>query len=256
MKTTIFITVLLYFLGPLAVAAQEEGETAPDFTVGLLDGGTFTLSDHTGKVVFIFFFGNSCPSCIGIGPTIESNIHRAYSSQQDFVAVGLDTWDNSSGESSVSNFQSQTGITFPLAIKAGSVAINYSTTYDRLMVIGPDGVIRHKGTVAASNDVTAAKSTIDTYLATSAPAGQDSGTTFRVYPQPARDRIHVFPGSGFTGTDRVRLYSISGRLVWEKIVTDPGRGSIIVPAENLSGGVYVLEITGGAKTARKKVLIQ
>lgn len=33
------------------------GDEAPDFTLNQQGGGSFTLSDHRGKVVYIFWFG-------------------------------------------------------------------------------------------------------------------------------------------------------------------------------------------------------
>ena len=38
-------------------AAPQLGEQAPDFTLELSDGGSISLSDFDGKVIFINFFG-------------------------------------------------------------------------------------------------------------------------------------------------------------------------------------------------------
>jgi peroxiredoxin len=37
--------------------AQNVGDPAPNFSYNALGGGQITLSDHQGKVVYIFFFG-------------------------------------------------------------------------------------------------------------------------------------------------------------------------------------------------------
>jgi peroxiredoxin len=38
-------------------AGGQVGEVAPDFTFTSLDGGTYSLHDYRGKVVFLNFFG-------------------------------------------------------------------------------------------------------------------------------------------------------------------------------------------------------
>jgi len=40
-----------------AVSAQGVGTQAPNFTHNTLDHGQLSLSDHIGKVVYLFFFG-------------------------------------------------------------------------------------------------------------------------------------------------------------------------------------------------------
>jgi hypothetical protein len=37
----------------------EVGKTAPDFTLNTIDHGTISLSQYSGKVVFLFFLGNN-----------------------------------------------------------------------------------------------------------------------------------------------------------------------------------------------------
>lgn len=147
------------------LSGQKVGDPAPDFEVDLLDGSKFKLSDHQGEVVFIFLFGNTCPSCIAIGPTIESSIYQVYMENPNFTAIGLDTWNNSSNTTSVTGFMNATGLSFPLAIKAGSVATDFSTTYDRLMVVDHQGVLVHKGIILAGNDVNNALESIKQSLA-------------------------------------------------------------------------------------------
>lgn len=73
-KSWIILTALVIFLGTGKTFAQNEGEAGPDFQVNTLGGGSFKLSDNQGKVVFVFLFGNTCPPCKAVGPTVESNI--------------------------------------------------------------------------------------------------------------------------------------------------------------------------------------
>ncbi|MGD9900651.1 MAG: redoxin domain-containing protein [Calditrichaceae bacterium] len=48
-----FIIILCLSSGLMAGV----GDPAPDFTLNRLDGGTFTLSDYKGKVIYLFFVG-------------------------------------------------------------------------------------------------------------------------------------------------------------------------------------------------------
>ena len=37
----------------------EVGKTAPDFTLNTIDHDTISLSQYSGKIVFLYFFGNT-----------------------------------------------------------------------------------------------------------------------------------------------------------------------------------------------------
>ncbi len=47
----------LFMLFPVLISAQALGTPAPDFTYSTLSHGTISLSDYSGKVVYLFFFG-------------------------------------------------------------------------------------------------------------------------------------------------------------------------------------------------------
>lgn len=147
----LWISILLSGLGP--VNAQEVGELGPDFNVDLLSGGSFYLSEEAGNVVVIFFFGNTCPLCFASGPMVESSIYQVFKDHPNFTMVGLDTWDHSSSSETVENFKNRTGVNFPLGLMAGSIAREYKSIYDMLLVIDQDGILVHKGALPASNDI-------------------------------------------------------------------------------------------------------
>lgn len=128
-----------------------ELDTAPGFTLNNDDGSPVSLTDFEGKPLVIFFFGNTCPLCISSAPSIESMITQSFSG--DVMAIiGIDTWDGN--QASVVNFRSRTGVTFDLLLKGSSIASDYGTTYDRLVVVDGDGKIAFKGSSGASNDIT------------------------------------------------------------------------------------------------------
>ena len=50
-------TIILFLFLCSGVYAQGIGTQAPDFTHATPDHGTIALSDYSGKIVYLFFFG-------------------------------------------------------------------------------------------------------------------------------------------------------------------------------------------------------
>lgn len=268
MKNSIVIGLFILFVSFQTSEAQNVGDKAPDFTVDLLSGSKFKLSDHSGSVVMIFFFGNTCPYCRTSGPKVEE-VYQTFKSSQEFVAVGLDTWDNSSSEQSVSGFKSLTGLTFPLAIKAGSVSSSYSITYDRLLVIDQNGIIQHKGTSTAYNDVSTVKMLIGDLLDVTIDPG-DGGATFisdanitsdnekvQVFPNPASDVLYF---SLYTEKDpviKLMVYDITGKMLETKAYDmGIGRKKLTVDIHHLDRGIYIYKIKIDREIKTGSIFIQ
>lgn len=142
--------------------SADVGEDAPDFSLTDLNGSTIKRSDFDGKVLVMFFFGNSCPTCKSAGPNIQSQLADTYSSDNRFAIIGLDQWNGNT--SAVNNFKTVTGISFPLLLNASSTASAYKTTYDRLLVVDKVGKIRFRGTRLASNDLDSVITTVQQYI--------------------------------------------------------------------------------------------
>lgn len=147
----------------------NQGETevvntdiAPDFTLTELDGKQIKFSDYEGKVLVMFFFGNSCPSCKTVATQIQSKLANKFESNEAFAIVGLDQWNGNA--SSVRNFKSVTGVQFPLLLGASSTASAYKTTYDRLLVVDKKGAIQFRGKRNATNDLDDVVTITATYL--------------------------------------------------------------------------------------------
>lgn len=141
------------------------GRTAPDFTYTSLSGEQFTLSDFQGKVVYLFFYGAGCPHCRSNGPVTESQINAVFEGNSNFVALGLDSWNNS--VSSNNSFRSATNINYPLLLNARQSLIDYygnSSSYDRSVVIDALGKIAYQGSGFVNTDVQNVVSTIETEL--------------------------------------------------------------------------------------------
>jgi peroxiredoxin len=237
------------------ISAQKVGEQAPNFEIGLLGGETFNLADYEGKVVMVFFFGNTCPSCRAVGSIVESQIYQEYMDDEgNLVAVGIDTWNSSSNESSVTGFQNATGITFPLGIKGGDVAVNYQSTYDRLMVIDRAGILVHKGIVVASNDIDNTIAAIaESLIVTGVEDQAYSGPS--VYPNPAKDVLHFTAGTDLISG--ITLFDLSGRKVME---SSPFSGQPLseyqVDLQNFEPGVYIYTVETEAEPVKGRVVIQ
>lgn len=251
----LILSAFVIFMGKATAYGQKVGEPGPDFEVNTLGGGAFKLSEQRGKVVFVFLFGNTCPSCKAIGPTVETSIHQEFNDNPDFVAIGLDTWDSSSGESSVTGFRNSTGITFPLAIKAGSVAKAYGTTYDRFMVIDRDGVLAHKGAVGAKNDVNTTKAVIEQSLMAATSTNRSAAEAgVRLFPMPASDELHIQSSEAISG---VRIYDALGKLVL--VENDlPGQGLFkrSLNVSTLERGLYFYRLQRKDGLVTGKLLIQ
>ncbi|MEQ9264279.1 MAG: TlpA disulfide reductase family protein [Balneolaceae bacterium] len=173
MKNTLFslLLVSLTLIGCSASTSsgsldEKVGEVAPLFTHTSLTGEEFSLIELRGKVVYIFFYGASCPHCRSNGPVTETQIHQRFESDPDFVALGLDTWNNSA--SSNTSFRSITGITYPLLLNARQSLVNYygnAGAYDRSVVIDAEGRIAYMGNGFVNTDVNTVVDVIERELA-------------------------------------------------------------------------------------------
>lgn len=254
MKKVFTIVLIAFISGIISIYGQQQGEAGPDFEVELLDGSTFILSEQGGKVVLVFLFGNTCPSCLGAGPSVEAEIYQEFKENENFTAIGLDTWNNTSNNNSVSGFQSTTGITFPLALKAGSVASAYETTYDRLMVIDQEGVLVHKGKIGASNDISNAVHAIMESLTVAASGEHPEESLLNLYPNPVSDRLYINSRKRISG---INFYDMSGKLV-ERFDYPDGTGSsgTSINLEHFVEGIYFYSIETSGSVRTGKLVIQ
>lgn len=124
----------------------EIDRLAPDFTLTDLDGNSVTLSDFRGKVVFINFWTQWCPSCRAEMPEIEA-IYQEYKSQ-DVVVIGVDILVSEIfkgyDESDVRQFVQQGGYSWAFVLDTtGEVTTNYNVaTIPTSFFLDKEGVIR------------------------------------------------------------------------------------------------------------------
>ncbi len=110
---------------PESMIGIKAGLYPPDFTLkDVVTGEEISLRDYTGQRVLIMFWTTWCPYCKSDMPKIQA-IYEQYR-DQGFVVLGIG--DNES-ETSVRNFSSRYGLTFPImADPRGKVADEYLTT--------------------------------------------------------------------------------------------------------------------------------
>lgn len=102
---------------------------APDFTLQKLGGGTITLSEFKGKKpVVVDFWASWCPNCRRDMPKLNG-FYEKYKDKVEVIAVNLQE-----NESTVKDFISSRGITFPVALDPRGEAsrafgIQYTNTH-------------------------------------------------------------------------------------------------------------------------------
>ena len=100
------------------------GDMAPDFTLEMIDGSEFTLSQQRGKVVMLQFTAGWCGICRKEMPFIESDIWQRHKDNKDFVLVGIDREET---KEAILPFIEKIGTTYPIAMDSnGDVFASYA----------------------------------------------------------------------------------------------------------------------------------
>lgn len=136
--------------GPGPTPTPSPGD-APVFKLVSTSGDTIKSSSYIGKVLVIFFFGNTCPYCIAVGPKVQTEIANIYQSNPKFSIIGIDAWNGNLA--SVNSFRNQAQVSFPLLLMGGQIANNYETTYDRIVIVDTNNNIVYRGSQRVSSDL-------------------------------------------------------------------------------------------------------
>jgi len=115
------------------------GKAAPDFTIDLLDGSRFDLSDHLtedGRPVLLNLWASWCAPCREEMPALDA-ASRAHT---DVYFIGVAVDDNASDAAA---FAEEVGVSYALAIdESGLVGGDYpSPGLPATFLISPDGII-------------------------------------------------------------------------------------------------------------------
>lgn len=100
------------------------GQTAPDFTLSLLDGSVFSLSEQRGQIVVLNFWASWCPPCEAEAADLQA-VWEEY--QEKGVAfVGIAYKDE---EAAVRDFLARHSLTYPVGLDpTGQIAALYGIT--------------------------------------------------------------------------------------------------------------------------------
>lgn len=125
-KKSFLLFFFLFVVGGMVVAQDKEnvtvyeneyivkvGDVAPDFTLQLTDGTSFTLSEQRGKVVMLQFTAGWCGVCRKEMPFIERDIWQRHKDNRDFVLVGIDREET---KEQIDVFVKKVGTTYPIAM--------------------------------------------------------------------------------------------------------------------------------------------
>ena len=118
------------------------GDMAPDFTLELTDGSSFTLSEQRGKVVMLQFTAGWCGVCRKEMPFIERDIWQRHKDNANFVLLGIDREET---KEQIDAFIKKVGTTYLIAMDVNAdVFASYAlrnSGITRNVLIGKDGKI-------------------------------------------------------------------------------------------------------------------
>jgi len=92
----------------------------------------------------------------------------------------------------------------------------------------------------------------------SEPGKIDKESNFRIYPNPANDKVTVAFDLETSGKVEIDIYNLSGNLVKRvDLGTRPeGRHDAIINVANLSPGTYIMSLTIGNQRSSSKLIVQ
>jgi cytochrome c biogenesis protein CcmG/thiol:disulfide interchange protein DsbE len=125
--------------------------TAPDFSLGLFDGSSFTLSGalQSGKPVVLNFWASWCGPCADEAPVLQDAARR-YGDKVTFVGVDVQDLD-----SDALAFLRKYGITYANGSgNAGAISVQYGMRgVPETYFIAPDGRLVRKWNTLTSADL-------------------------------------------------------------------------------------------------------
>jgi len=131
------------------------GQTAPDFTLSLLGGGSVTLSELRGMPVLLNVFTTWCPPCQAEFPDLQA-IHEEYAGRAAVLGVSA-----GESEADVDRYFGRNEYSYPIAYDPGNkIDADYKIEFiPQTWIIDADGVIA--GYFAGAADYGTFKESLD-----------------------------------------------------------------------------------------------
>lgn len=123
------------------LVAAKELVKAKDFKTKLLNGETFKLSAHQGKVIVLNIWATWCAPCVEEMPDLV-DIYKTYH-DQGLTIIGISV--DKQGRSVVVPFVKKYDITYPISIDDGTIQKKYPPTMGipTTYIIGKKGNLRY-----------------------------------------------------------------------------------------------------------------
>lgn len=144
----LIVLIVTQLLTPSSQPASNPliNQPAPNFSLAILspasEKGRLSLSDFKDKPVVLNFWASWCDPCKEESPLLESAWKQAHAQGKDVAFLGIDFQDSNSQATA---FLQQYGITYPIAIDAGSAANAY-----RIVSLPDTFFINRNGIVVSS----------------------------------------------------------------------------------------------------------
>lgn len=124
-----------WLMGGDEVSVAEIGQPAPDFSVEVIDGGTFTLSGARGQPVIVNLWASWCPPCRAEIPDISAFAEA----NPDVTIIGVAVED---AEQTAREFAAEIDASYPLALGTTAVEDAYPNLgLPATYVIDENGVV-------------------------------------------------------------------------------------------------------------------